>query len=83
MTITHFEGGKNKTTDYRPDVKANTAPVIIDTYIDDDTGDTWFNLANGNSISQVRYDAVWNVKKGIMKPMGFKGDNLDTRRVCR
>jgi len=81
MIKTTFQCGNSKNTDFRPQVKTNTAPIIIDTYIDDDTGDTWYNLDNGNSISQVKYDAVWNVKKGIIKPVGFKGNNLDTRRV--
>lgn len=39
-----------------------TPPEVIDSILDDD-GNTQYVLANGNTVSEIRYNAIWHPVK--------------------
>ncbi len=72
-------GGITPSVDYRATVKSNTAPDILDSYINDD-GELVYVLANGNEALSVKYDAIWNPPKSAIKPYS-KGENPNGRLI--
>lgn len=73
ITSKHFaikrtQFGATTTVDFQPNMgnKSKIAPVIDEHYVDDETGDIWLILKNGNKISQLSYEAMWGkLKKAI------------------
>lgn len=59
---------------------AHTAPVIIESYVDDATGEVIHILANGNTQSDTSYMAVWGKPKGKIN-WKAKGVNPDKRHL--
>lgn len=66
---------KNGSTDFHAEVKAHTAPKIVDSF-NDDAGEENYVLSNGNTTLASRYNAIWNPCKGTINPKG-KGDRID------
>lgn len=58
--------------------KANTAPKIMESFIDDD-GIIMHILENVNTQSDLLYIKMWGTPKGEIKPKTFKGKGLDGR----
>jgi hypothetical protein len=56
------------TVDFTPNIPSKTRvkPEIAEHYIDDETGDTWLILKNGNKISQLSYEAMWGKLKKVV-----------------
>ncbi len=80
-TKTRSDGKGYHSVDFKANVKAHTAPEIVDEIIED-SGEKMYVLANGNTIPAVRYDAIWNPVKGIIKPKFYKGLNPDKSKVA-
>ena len=72
--------GYQHTLVYHPDVKSSRAPVIAESFLND-SGEVEHILENGNTILKKKYDSVWNPKRGIVMPEGYKGTNPDKTKV--
>jgi len=77
---THFHGN-SPVTDFKPQVKTHTAPVISESYIDD-SGDIIHILSNGNELSENNYIKHWGQPKGTIVPKNknYKGVNPDSTK---
>ena len=78
MIITHTNVGSPKlAVGYKANVKSNTAPEVAEQFIDDE-GEVQYILSNGNTQPKLKYDAIWNPKKGIVNTNKmYKGENPD------
>lgn len=70
----------NGNTTFHPEVKFNTRPEILESYIGDD-GEKWLILANGRETLETRYNSLWNPLKGKVKHEHYKGENPDRRNL--
>ena len=68
-------GGRSKSFDFLPTKPKHTAPVIIESFVDDD-GDMQHILQSGNTISEANYQKHWVVAKTEILPKNYKGDNI-------
>ena len=75
MTKTTINGVQT----FRPDVKANYKPAIVDSFMDD-TGEKILVLDNGRETTETRYNALWMPSKGIIN-WKSKGENPDSRKI--
>jgi hypothetical protein len=76
---THTPQGNN--VEFKASVKCYTAPVVIDTFMDDEGNENYL-LANGNTSLADRYNALWNPKKGIVNNnIKYKGENNNSRNL--
>jgi len=66
---------------FRPEVKANYKPAIVDSFIDD-TGEKILVLDNGRETPETRYNALWLPNKGIID-WKSKGSNPDKTKAWR
>lgn len=57
-----------------------TAPVITREFTDED-GVEQYELENGNTIPQEKYNNMWYPKKTSILPKGTKGDNPDKTKI--
>ena len=76
--ITKKDSGNSHNVDYKANVKENTAPKIMESFIDDD-GEIIHILENGNTQSDISYMKMWGIPKGKIKPKSFKGKGIDSR----
>jgi hypothetical protein len=72
-------GGASHNVDYKTNKKANTAPVIIESFIGDD-GEVRHILDNGRETLDTAYVNMWGAKKGIVNWRG-KGVNPNHRKI--
>jgi hypothetical protein len=77
MTKTTINGVQT----FRPDVKANYKPAIVDSFMDD-TGEKILVLDNGRETTETRYNALWMPCKGIVNWKG-RGENPDKTKAWR
>ncbi len=71
-------GGNSHNIDYKANVKAHTAPQIVESFVDDD-GEIQHILDNGRQQSDLLYIKHWGQPKGAIMPQGYKGKGLDPR----
>jgi hypothetical protein len=76
--ITPQASGNSHIVDYVPNVKTHTAPVIKESYMDDN-GDMQHILANGNVLSENNFVKNWGQRKGIIN-LKAKPKLIDGRR---
>jgi len=69
---------KNGSVNFHAEVKAYTAPKVVDSF-NDDKGEENYILENGNTIPATRYNAIWNPVKGVINLKG-KGERVDGRQ---
>ena len=70
--------GCTQSVDFKANVKCNTAPIIIEVFLDD-TGEETYILANGNTQPKISYDNLWGGLKGKVLPKNTKGESVDPR----
>lgn len=64
FTIRKTTEGTNTSIDFVPNVKTKVAPVIIESFFDDN-GDMQHILDNGNTLSENNYILHWGTRKGV------------------
>jgi hypothetical protein len=76
--------GISPTVDYIADRKTNTAPVVVESFTDDELIE-WYILENGNHILADRYNPKWKggslVKKHIPKDTVLRIKGGKTERL--
>lgn len=70
-----LSGGKSKSVDYHASKPTNVAPVIIESFVDDE-GEMQHILESGNTISEKNYTIHWVVKKTAILPKNHKGEHI-------
>lgn len=55
------------------------APEIVGEY--EENEETWYKLANGNTILKEKYIAMWRPVKTPVLPLHHKGDNPDKTKI--
>lgn len=71
----------NGVTTFTPNCSYQTAPKIIDTFMDDE-GRKVYVLDNSRTSLADTYDSLWNPVKGKCNfDKKYKGENLDTRKI--
>ena len=75
--ITQTGSSNNHEVSFRANRKENYAPVIVESFLDDD-GNTQHILASGNQMSDISYMANWGKPKGVINwDLKYKGENPD------
>lgn len=73
--------GISPTVDYIADRKTNTAPIVVESFTDDELVE-WYILENGNHILADRYNAMWNMAKGkVITDPKWKGGTLVKKHI--
>lgn len=68
------------TSDFRAEVKSQTAPVVNDQFTDDE-GVEQYILENGNTIPKIRYDAMWTNEKRFIPQQKLVHTNIPRKQI--
>lgn len=75
--LMNMNTGRGSVTDYVPARPTYTAPVIMESYVDD-KGDIQHILASGNTLSENNYVKHWGQPKGKIN-LNAKDKSIDGR----
>lgn len=71
------EDNNHHSVEYKAERKANSAPVISESYTNDE-GEVMLILANGNEMSDTAYKAMWEPVRSKILPKNYR-DGIDPR----
>lgn len=71
---THYTGA-TPITDFKPEKKTYTMPIVVDSFVDDE-GESILVLENGNTISELKFNALWKPAKLQVIKKGHKGESI-------
>lgn len=74
-------GGINHSIEYKTNCKFYSRPLIVNEFIEGETGELWYELDNGRQTSAAVYESQWLPQKRKVMPVWYKGENKDGRKI--